>query len=249
MKIGIVIPTYNEAENLPKLISALFALPLDLSVLVVDDNSPDGTGYLADELTRTNRKLTVLHRFGKLGLASAYTLGFRYFLDQKLDAIGQMDADFSHDPSILIPMSERLEFCDVVVGSRYTKKGSVDAHWSPWRRGLSTWGNFYAKRLLGMPVRDVTSGYRLWRFESLRTMPLNRIRSSGYVFQIEMVYLAHCLKYRIDEIPIYFAERQNGKSKMSFHILMEALLRIWQMPLIYRNIHGPNHALNMHEVN
>ncbi len=243
MKIGIVIPTYNEAENLLKLIPALMALPLDLSVLVVDDNSPDGTGRLADELTRTIGKLTVLHRSGKLGLASAYSQGFRYFLDKRMEAIGQMDADFSHDPSILVDMSKRLESCDMVLGSRYVEEGSVDARWSFWRRTLSAWGNLYADKILGMHFRDVTSGYRLWGSETLRNMPLSRIQSNGYVFQIEMVYLAHCLKYRITEIPIHFAERQNGRSKMSFQILIEGVLRVWQMRLFYRDIQSSNQIL------
>src|SRR6266508_4364118 len=223
LKIGIVIPTYNEAENLPKLIPALMALPLDLSVLVVDDDSPDGTGRLADELTRTIGKLTVVHRSGKLGLASAYSQGFRYFLNKRMEAIGQIDADFSHDPSMLVGMSKRLESCDMVLGSRYVESGSVDAHWSSWRRTLSAWGNLYADKILGLPFRDVTSGYRLWRSETLRNMPLDRIQSNGYVFQIEMAYLAHYLNYRITEIPIHFAERQNGRSKMSVQILIEGV--------------------------
>ena len=243
MKIGIVIPTYNEAENLPKLIRALTALPLDLSVLVVDDDSPDGTGRLADELTRTIGKLTVLHRSGKMGLASAYSQGFRYFLNKRMEAIGQMDADFSHDPSTLVDMSKRLESCDMVLGSRYIEEGSVDAHWSFWRRTLSTCGNLYANKILGMHFRDVTSGYRLWRSEALRNMPLSRIQSNGYVFQIEMAYLAHCLNYRITEIPIHFAERQNGRSKMSFQILIEGVLRVWQMRWIYRDIRSSNQIL------
>jgi dolichol-phosphate mannosyltransferase len=249
MKIGIVIPTYNESENLPKLLSAIFTLPLDLSVLIVDDDSPDGTGRLADELTRTYRKLAVLHRSGKLGLASACSQGFRYFLDKKMEAIGQMDGDFSHDPSMLVTMSERLETCDMVLGSRYVKEGRVDVHWSFWRRRLSASGNFYANTILGTSIQDVTSGYRLWRSETLRDMPLDRIRSNGYVFQIEMAYLAHCLKYKINEIPIHFAERQNGRSKMSLQILVEAVLRVWQMALIYRDIHTTNQVLKINEIN
>jgi len=247
LQIGVVIPTYNEADNLPKLISTLFALPLDLSVLVVDDGSPDGTGHIADELARANRKLAVLHRSGKLGLASAYVQGFRCFLDRRVDVIGQMDADLSHDPSALVAMSKRLENCDVVLGSRYIREGSVDTQWSFWRRGLSRWGNFYANTVLGLPFRDVTTGYRLWRSEALRDMPLNRIRSNGYAFQIEMAYLAHCLKYHINEVPIHFAERQSGRSKMSFQIQTEAALRVWQMPLIYRDIHPSNQVVKINE--
>ena len=245
MKIGIVIPTYNEAENLPRLISALFVLPLDLSVLVVDDGSPDGTGRLADELARANPEVTVIHRPGKLGLASAYIQGFRCLLDRRVDVIGQMDADFSHDPAALVTMTKCLETTDLVLGSRYIDGGIVDAQWSFWRRGLSKWGNFYANSVLGLPFRDVTTGYRLWRSEALRDMPLYSIRSNGYVFQIEMAYLAYCLKYRINEIPIHFAERRSGKSKMSLQVQIEAALRVWQMPLIYRDIHPPTQVVKV----
>ena len=248
MKFGVVIPTYNEADNLTKLIPALFALPLDLSVHVVDDDSPDGTGRLADELARANGKLAVLHRSGKLGLASAFVQGFRYFLGKKVDAIGQIDADFSHDPATLVRMTRCLESCDLVLGSRYINGGNVDARWSLWRRGLSEWGNFYARTILGIPFRDVTTGYRLWRSETLRDVPLDRIQSNGYVFQIEMTYLAHCLKCHISEIPIHFSERQYGRSKMSLQIQLEAARRVWQMPLNYRDLHHSVRAANMNEI-
>ena len=236
MRIGIVIPTYNEAENLPKLISTVFALPLDLSILVVDDNSPDGTGHLADELARANGKLAVLHRAGKSGLASAYVQGFRYFLGRNMDAIGQMDADMSHDPATLGTMAQHLERCDVVFGSRYIKEGSVDAQWSFWRKGLSAWGNFYARMILRVPVRDITTGYRLWRSGTLHGLPLDSILSRGYIFQVEMAYLADCLEYRIDETPIHFEGRCLGKSKMSLQIQMEAALRVWQIWLTHRHL-------------
>ena len=236
LEIGLVIPTYNEAENLPKLLSTLFGLPLHLQVLVVDDDSPDGTGHLADELARVNAKLTVLHRPEKLGLASACVQGFRYFLDKKLDALGQMDADLSHDPAALIRMAKCLESCDVVFGSRYIKEGSVDAQWSFWRRGLSAWGNFYARTILRVPVRDITTGYRLWRLETLRGLPLDSILSKGYIFQVEMAYLAYCLEYRIEEIPVHFADRCRGRSKMSLQIQIEAALRVWQIWLTHRHL-------------
>ncbi|HSB02908.1 MAG TPA: polyprenol monophosphomannose synthase [Anaerolineales bacterium] len=238
MQIGMVIPTYNEANNLPRLVAALFALPLDLCLLVVDDDSPDGTGRLAEDLSTANAgRIVVIHRSPKSGLASAYIQGFRYFLKNRVNAIGQMDADFSHDPAALVAMSKRLEICDVILGSRYVEGGSIDARWSLWRRGLSTLGNSYARAILGIPYRDLTTGYRLWRSEALREMPLDWIRSKGYVFQIEMTYLAHRLKYQIGEIPIHFSERQYGRSKMSIRIQLEAVLRIWQMPLNYRNLH------------
>ena len=141
--ITAVIPTYNEAENLPKLVSALFALPLDLHLLVVDDNSPDGTGRIADELAAHEQRLHVLHREGKLGLRSAYLSGFRLALDDGADSILQMDADFSHDPERIPEMARKLETCDLVLGSRYVPGGSVDQRWPLWRKGLSAFGNFY----------------------------------------------------------------------------------------------------------
>jgi dolichol-phosphate mannosyltransferase len=237
MQIGIVIPTYNEAENLPRLISALFTLPLDVFVLIVDDKSSDGTGTLADELaTEYAERMSVLHRPGKLGLASAYLLGFQYFLHRRADVIGQMDADFSHDPAALVGMAKRLETCDVVFGSRYLSGGSVDVRWPLWRQGLSAWGNFYARAILRVPVRDLTTGYRLWRADTLRGLPFDNIQSKGYVFQVEMAYLAHCLEYRIGETPIHFEDRCRGRSKMSLQIQVEAALRVWQIWLTHRHL-------------
>ncbi|MFZ5858958.1 MAG: polyprenol monophosphomannose synthase [Chloroflexota bacterium] len=237
MKITVVTPTYNEAENLPKLVSALFSLPLDLRVLVVDDNSPDGTGAVADELARQHAgRVSVLHRAGKQGLRTAYLEGFASILETEADVIVQMDADFSHDPSALVTMSERLASCDVVLGSRYVDGGSVDERWPFWRKGLSAFGNFYARTILGLPLRDVTTGYRMWRRETLEGLPLNRIRANGYIFLVEMAYLAHCLEYKIGEAPIYFADRRWGKSKMSFKIQAEAALRVWQVLWNYRDL-------------
>ncbi len=153
MRLVVVIPTYNEAENLPKMVSALFALPLDLSLLVVDDNSPDGTGRIADELAAAQPgRVRVLHRAGKLGFSSAYLDGFRQVLAEGFDAVAQMDADFSHDPAALVKMAEKLAGCDVVLGSRYTPGGRVDERWPFWRKGLSAWANFYARTILGMPL-------------------------------------------------------------------------------------------------
>jgi len=236
LRISIVIPTYNEAENLPRLLEALFALPLDISILVVDDGSPDGTGSLVEDLARSNPKLTVIHRREKLGLASAYVQGFRYLLERNPDVIGQMDADCSHDPVALVTMVEYLENCDTVFGSRYIKNGSIDTEWAFWRKGLSAWGNLYARAILRIPVRDVTTGFRLWRSKTLHGMPLDNIRSRGYIFQVEMAYLAHCLEYRIAEIPIYFADRSHGESKMSLRIQIEAVLRTWEIWLTHRHL-------------
>ena len=236
MKITVVTPTYNEAENLPKLVSALFALPLDLRIFIVDDNSPDGTGKIADDLAAQNERVQVLHRPGKLGLRSAYLNAFQQIISEDVDAIVQMDADFSHDPSVLPDMAARLESCDAVIGSRYAKGGAVDERWPLWRKELSAFGNLYARSILGFPLRDVTTGYRMWRRATLQSMPLERIRSNGYVFLVEMAYLAYCLEYRIEEVPIYFADRRWGKSKMSFRIQFEAALRVWQVWWNYRDV-------------
>lgn len=229
-------PTYNEAENLPKLVSALFSLPLDLKVLVVDDNSPDGTGKIADQLARQERRLQVMHRPGKLGLRSAYLNAFQRVMQGDAEVIVQMDADFSHNPAVLPEMVRCIESCDVVIGSRYVEGGSVARRWPKWRKNLSAFGNFYARSILRMPLRDVTTGYRMWRRETLQSMPLERIRSNGYVFLVEMAYLADCLEYRIEEVPIHFADRRWGKSKMSFRIQSEAALRVWQLWWNYRDV-------------
>lgn len=238
MRITVITPTYNEAENLPKLISALFALPLDLNALVVDDNSPDGTGRIADALAETYPgRISVMHRPGKMGLRSAYLNGFQKVMDGgNAEAIVQMDADFSHEPSVLVEMSKLLETCDVVLGSRYIKGGSVDERWPLWRKSLSAFGNFYARTILGLSLHDVTTGYRMWRHETLRQMPFERIQSNGYVFLVEMIYLAHCLEFKIGESPIYFADRRWGKSKMSIKIQIEAAFRIWQVWWGYRDL-------------
>ena len=237
MRITVVIPTYNEAENLPKLVSALFSLPLELSLLVVEDNSPDGTGQIADDLAKAHpNRIEVLHRPGKMGLRSAYLNGFQKILDGDAQAIVQMDADFSHDPAKLVEMSTLLESADVVLGSRYVTGGSVDQKWTLWRKWLSAFGNFYARSILRLPLHDVTTGFRMWRTEALKQMPFERIQSSGYIFLVEMIYLAHCLEFKIGEAPIYFADRRFGKSKMSFKIQMEAALRIWQVLWNYRDL-------------
>jgi dolichol-phosphate mannosyltransferase len=237
MHITIVLPTYNEAENLPKLVSALLSLPLDLSVLVVDDHSPDGTGEIADQLSSQHpRKLLVLHREGKMGLRSAYMEGFQRAFDTGADAVVQMDADFSHDPAVLTEMARRLTSCDVVIGSRYVKGGSLARRWPFWRKALSAFGNFYARTILGFPLHDVTTGYRMWRREVLQNMPLDRIRSNGYIFLVEMAYVAYLINYKISEVPIHFADRRWGKSKMSLKIQLEAAARIWDVWWHYRDL-------------
>ena len=237
MPITIVLPTYNEAENLPKLVSALFSLPLDLAVLVVDDNSPDGTGRIADGLSKQYQgKVAVLHRAGKLGLRSAYIEGFRRAFELGADAVVQMDADFSHDPAVLTEMARRIASYDVVIGSRYVKGGSLARRWPIWRKALSAFGNAYARTILGFPLRDVTTGYRMWKRETLQNMPLDRIRSNGYIFLVEMAYVAFLMGYDIAEVPIHFADRRWGKSKMSLKIQLEAAIRIWDVWWHYRDL-------------
>jgi dolichol-phosphate mannosyltransferase len=243
LRIVVVVPTYNEAENLPRLVSALFALPLDLNILVVDDNSPDGTGQIADDLAKAYpERVSVMHRSGKLGLSSAYLQAFHKLFDRDVDAIAQMDADFSHDPKALVEMAKRLETCDLVIGSRYVEGGSTDVRWPFWRKALSAWGNFYARSILWMSPRDVTAGFRLWRRETLQGIPLERIKATGYVFMVEMTYLAYCLEYQIGEVPVYFAERRLGKSKMSFKIQVEAAVRVWQVLWAYRDLRAKGKA-------
>lgn len=238
MQPTIVIPTYNEAENLPKLISALFASGLeDLKVIVVDDHSPDGTGQIAEDLSGCHPgRVLVLHRSGKLGLGTAYIHGFRRALEDHAEAIVQMDADFSHPPEKVAALLQALQSCDVAMGSRYVAGGAVDERWPYWRKGLSAFGNIYARAILGLPIRDATGGFRAWRSETLKGMPLERVRSNGYAFQVEMAYLAHSLGYSFREIPFYFADRRWGNSKMSFLIQREAALRVWQMRIEYRDL-------------
>ena len=238
MKLTVVVPTYNEAENLDKLVSALFSLPIpDLSLLVVDDNSPDGTGDLAETLAREHPgHFDILHRQGKLGLGTAYIEGIRAALASGAEAIAQMDADFSHPPELLVTLLDTLNCCDVVMGSRYVPGGAVDQRWPMWRKGLSAFGNYYARTILQLPVRDATGGFRLWHRRTLLNMPLERVRSNGYGFLVEMTYLAHRLGYRFREVPFYFADRRWGKSKMSLRIQVEAAIRVWQMLFEYRDL-------------
>ena len=238
MQLTVVIPTYNEAENLPRLVSALFRLPIQgLRMLVVDDNSPDGTGQVADDLAESHSdKLSVLHRPGKMGLGTAYIQGFQEALKGGAEAICQMDADFSHPPELIPDLVDALQACDVALGSRYVPGGSVDSNWPIWRKGLSAFGNFYARLILGLPVRDATGGYRAWRRETLLGMPLGHVRSNGYAFQVEMTYIACKLGYRMKEVPFYFADRKWGHSKMSARIQREAAVRVWQLLFEYRTL-------------
>ena len=236
----VVLPTYNEAENLPLMIDALLALPQGLRVLVVDDNSPDGTGDLADQLALAQPdRVAVLHRSEKAGLGPAYIAGFRRAIELGAEYVIQMDTDFSHQPKYIPDLIAKLESgYDLVIGSRFVRGGGVDQSWSPYRKLLSWFANaVYVRVLLDIPVSDSTGGYRIWRRETLIGMDLNRVGSNGYVFQVEMAYIANRLGFKITEIPIYFPDRARGQSKMGSWIVFEAALRVWQVMLRH-------HALN-----
>jgi dolichol-phosphate mannosyltransferase len=237
-KLTVVIPTYNEAENLEAIAKELWALPVpELQILVVDDASPDGTGQIANELAAAHPgRLSVIHREGKLGLGSAYITGFKTALEAGAEAIAQMDADFSHDPEYLPEFMRKLESADAVLGSRYIPGGSLDERWGFGRVLLSAFGNLYARLILGLQIKDATGGYRLWRRETLQGMPLDSIRSNGYVFQVEMSYVAQKLGYHLIESPIYFEDRRIGQSKMTLRIQLEAAYRVWQVRYIHRNL-------------
>ncbi|WP_322800619.1 polyprenol monophosphomannose synthase [Thermoflexus sp.] len=234
----VVVPTYNEADNLPRLVEALLGLNLpDLQIMVVDDRSPDGTGEVAEALARAHPgRLMVVHREGPRGLGPAYLEGFRRALQIGAEAIVQMDADLSHPPSAIPRMLERMADYHVVVGSRYAPGGRVDPRWGPGRYWLSRWGNFYARAILGLQVRDATAGFKCWRWDALARMPLDRVRSTGYIFQVEMAYIAQRLGYRVCEIPIFFEDRRVGRSKMNWRIKIEAALRVWELRWRYRDL-------------
>ncbi len=237
MKIAVVIPTYNEKENLPKITQQIMSLPLDLKLLVIDDNSPDGTGLVAEELAKQYKgRISVMHRTGKLGLGTAYISGFKNLLGTDADVIGQMDADFSHPPEKLIEMAKALDEADIAEGSRYVPGGSLDEKWPLWRKWLSGFGNDYARTILRLPIRDVTGGFRLWKRETLAKMPLDEVKSNGYVFQVEMAYISHKMGFRFVEIPIHFNERVYGQSKMNLSIQIEAALRVWQLIGRYKHL-------------
>ncbi len=237
-KTIVVIPTYNEVENLAKITSAVFELGVDgLEILVVDDASPDGTGQVADQLANQYEgRFHVMHRAGKLGMGSAYVQGLQWAVDQGAQYIIHMDADFSHPPSAIPEMLAYIPQYDVVVGSRYTAGGQLDERWSFYRKLLSWWANsVWVRIILGTQTKDATAGYKCWKAPALQQIGLERIHSNGYIFQVEMCYLAERLGYRIKEIPIYFAERTSGQSKMDNGIKIEAAMRVFD---IRRRLHN-----------
>jgi dolichol-phosphate mannosyltransferase len=232
MQIVVVLPTYNEAANLEAITYALWATPVAPRVLVVDDGSPDGTGQIAERLMQAHPgRIDLIQRGGKHGLGGAYVTGFRRALDLGADVVIQMDADFSHSPNYLPEMIDHLADYDVVVGSRYVAGGRLDERWEQGRVWLSASANLYARTLLGLRVRDVTAGFKAWRRQTLIGLDLDRIRSNGYVFQVEMAYVTQRLGYRVLEVPIYFEDRRIGHSKMSTSIKIEGIWRVWQVAL------------------
>jgi dolichol-phosphate mannosyltransferase len=223
----LVLPTYNEAENLEPLVAAALAnLPDSARVLVVDDNSPDGTGDLADRLKTEEPRIEVLHRTQKEGLGPAYIAGFRHALAAGADRILEMDSDFSHDPADLPRLLAATEEADVAIGSRYVRGGGVE-NWSKLRQAISRGGSTYARALLGLPIRDLTGGFKCFRREVLEAIDLDAIASKGYAFQVEMTYRAIELGFSVAEVPIVFRERRAGASKMSRSIVLEAA---WMVP-------------------
>lgn len=232
MKTIVVLPTYNEADNLSLMIERLRGLALpDLCVLVVDDNSPDGTGQVADALRAAQPEflVEVMHRPGKLGLGTAYIQGFRRALELGADYVIQMDTDFSHPVEAIPRLLEAAGGADVVVGSRYAPGGQLDATWG-WQRRLFSWGaNSIIRWRTGLALRDTTGGFRCYRRKVLETLDFGKVRSDGFAFQFETAYAIHRLGFRFAEVPILFRDRARGQSKMSSRIILEALWRAWEM--------------------
>ncbi|MGC8634399.1 MAG: polyprenol monophosphomannose synthase [Candidatus Limnocylindrales bacterium] len=225
----VVLPTYNEIDNLAAIAPAILERLPGATLLVVDDASPDGTGVLADALAASEEGVRVLHRPGKQGLGRAYLDGFRVALSEGAGRVVQMDADWSHDPARLPSLVSPLETgADLVIGSRYVRGGGV-TDWSLGRRLISRGGSLFARLVLGLPVHDLTGGFKAWRRETLESVPRERVHAGGYVFQIEMTYLARQAGARVVEIPIVFRDRRAGVSKMSRRIVAEALLVVLRL--------------------
>ncbi|MDP2360837.1 MAG: polyprenol monophosphomannose synthase [bacterium] len=229
-RVLVIIPTYNEAENLEALSAQVLGQDPRLEILVVDDGSPDGTGRLADRLAEREPRLMVLHRPGKLGLGTAYVTGFRWAIARGYDAVCEMDADFSHDPIVLKEFLRQIEDCDLVIGSRY-KTGINVVNWPLSRLLLSYGASLYTRWITGMPVRDATSGYKCFRRSTLEQLDLERVHSGGYSFQIEINFMVWRKGLSIREVPIIFVDRLQGHSKMSKAIVREAIWMVWKLKL------------------
>jgi len=224
----VVIPTYNEADNLPQLIPTVLNLGSHFNILIVDDNSPDGTAKLVKEMQKTEPRLFLVERPGKMGLGTAYVAGFKYALKNGYDYVFEMDADFSHDPAELPNLLAKAETCDLVIGSRYISGVNV-VNW-PMRRLILSYGaNLYTRIITGMPVRDATGGFKCFQRKVLESIDLDAIHSNGYAFQIEMNFLSWRKGFRVCEIPIVFVDRRIGVSKMSKHIVYEAVWMVWRL--------------------
>lgn len=230
MKAIVIIPTYNERENIARLTGEILGQHPDLQILIVDDNSPDGTGRIADELAASGDRIRVIHRSGKLGLGSAYREGFRAALAMGADYLIEMDADFSHDPGILPVFLETIKGCDLVIGSRYLNGVSV-VNWPIRRLMLSYFASVYTRFVTGLAIRDCTSGFKCFSRAALEAIDLDRVTSDGYSFQIEMNYRCHEKGFRIVEVPIIFIDRHAGSSKMSKKIVREAVTMVWKLRL------------------
>ena len=228
----VVIPTFNEADNIARIVGAVLSQGPDIHVLVVDDNSPDGTGEMAAELARRNERVHALRREGKHGLGRAYLAGFRWGLEREYEQFCEMDADFSHPPNRLPVLIEKSAEYAVVIGSRYVGGRVNVVNWPMSRLLISLFGSWYARSITGLPIRDATGGFNLWRREVLEAVDLDRIESNGYAFQIELKYRAWQRGFSLVEIPIVFTERQSGESKMSKAIMREAVWKVWKLRLL-----------------
>ncbi|MEU1986261.1 polyprenol monophosphomannose synthase [Nocardia sp. NPDC019395] len=233
MRVTVVVPTYNERDNLPVAVERLTELPVpDLHVLVVDDNSPDGTGEVADKLAADlPNVVSVLHRTEKDGLGRAYIAGITRALDEGADVVIQMDADLSHPAEVIPAMLDELtrRGTGVVLGSRYVPGGSTAAEWKWYRKALSAWANFYVNAILRLGIKDATAGFKAWKADTLRAIEIESIRSNGYSFQVEMNYRAKKQGFGISEVPIRFEERTLGASKMSLAVQLESALMPWKL--------------------
>ncbi len=228
-RILIVVPTYNERDNLPVLVDAIFAVMDHVHLLIVDDASPDGTAEVADEIAEHDERVQVLHRKGKLGLGTAYVEGFRFALENQYEMVVEMDADMSHDPHYLPALIAALdEGADVAVGSRNIPKGGVQG-WGLGRQLLSKGGSLYSRTILGVDTRDLTTGYKAFTRRALEVIDIDHIRSNGYAFQIETTYRALCGGLLVVEVPIIFVDRRVGQSKMSRRVFMEAVGMVWKL--------------------
>lgn len=232
-RVLVCIPTYNERENLPSVVAGVRQFAPDADILILDDNSPDGTGQVADQLAAADPAIHVLHRTQKEGLGMAYLAGFGWGLERGYDALVEMDADGSHQPTHLPALLAAAENADLVIGSRYVPGGSV-RNWPLSRKALSVGGNLYIRLILGMAVHDATAGYRVYRADALRTIGLDQVASEGYCFQTDLTVRATRAGLRITEVPIEFVEREVGASKMNNDIVRESMLRITRWGLEHR---------------